>query len=112
MNTERTIRLSEKLKVKQNAIIKTAERQEKLKSEVAALKEEIRRVSRDELGDFLEKNGVSFEEVREAVKNGLFRKEEQTENTSENGVTYNTVDELVEKVEETESKESVENEET
>ncbi len=52
-----------------------------MKKEIAAVKEEIKTASRDDLGEFLEQHGIDFDDVRAAVKNGLFNKLKQESDT-------------------------------
>lgn len=80
---ERLARLTEKLDAKEKALAelgikrkKMAQLEKQLKSEIAALKDEIRMADRDDLGEFLEQNGIPFDDVRAAVKNGVFDKPE------------------------------------
>lgn len=56
--------------------------EKRLKKEIVALKEEIRMASRDDLGEFLEQNGIAFDDVRAAVKNGLFSKPKTDDNSN------------------------------
>lgn len=60
--------------VEKKADIKRLEKRQK--SEISALKEEIRSTELEVLGDFLSQSGVAFEDIREAVNSGLFDKPE------------------------------------
>lgn len=82
MNTEeRLLHLMEKLEAKEKDLVQLNERKtnitqaaKRLKGEISALKEEIRTADRDNLGEFLEQNGIAFDDVRAAVKNGTLKK--------------------------------------
>lgn len=80
---EKLVCLTDKLALKEKALadcvgkkadIKRLEK--RLKSEISALKEEIRSTELEVLGDFLSQSGVAFEDIREAVNSGLFDKPE------------------------------------
>lgn len=91
MNTEeRLLNLMEKLEAKEKALKQLIEKKEniaqlskRLKNEIAVLKDEIKTASRDDLGEFLEQNGIAFDDVRAAVKNGVLRKAEYKTNFEE-----------------------------
>lgn len=84
MNTEeKLLRLMEKLESKEKELAQLGEKKaniaqaaKRLKGEISALKEEIRTAERDNLGEFLEQNGILFDDVRIAVKNGTLKKSE------------------------------------
>lgn len=82
MNTEeKLLRLMEKLESKEKELAQLGEKKASitqatkcLKGEISALKEEIQTAERDNLGEFLEQNGIAFDDVRAAVKNGTLKK--------------------------------------
>ena len=87
---EKLAYLTEKLAAKEKALGDCSEKktglkrlEKRLKSEISALEEEIKSTELEVLGDFLNQNGVAFEDIREAVNSGVFDKPETTtESTS------------------------------
>lgn len=109
MNTEeKLLQLMEKLETNENNIEQYSKRQKdiartikRLKKENIVLRDEIKTLSKLDIGEFLEENGIPFDNVREAVRNGTLKKPEpkaDSEPTEQNNVenvslvTQNTED--------------------
>ena len=92
LNTEeRLLQLMEKLEANENSIEQYSKRQKdvaqtikRLKKENAVLKDEIKMLSKIDIGEFLEQNGIPFDDVRAAVKNGVLVKPEPKIDSAEN----------------------------
>jgi len=91
LNTEEKLAyLMDKLAAKEKSIADCGRKkadikqlEKRLKSEISALKEEIKTTELEGLGDFLNQSGVAFEDIREAVNSGLFDKPEVKADSAE-----------------------------
>lgn len=94
MTTEEKLSyLTEKLAAKERALAECGGKkasikqlEKRLKSEISALKDEIKSTELEVLGDFLNRSGVAFEDIREAVNSGLFNKPETKADSTEDAL--------------------------